>query len=133
MARSRLSTAKRKSGTGSGVKDNARRPWTPIAATKENLLEQMLSMYWKGVTREVKYIILTLKDWQKQSLASVVLGEEKDYFVHGFDTFIDQVSETSRQFATEYGMEYFSSYLHYDRTYTLFSCTASPKRAPHGL
>jgi hypothetical protein len=109
VARSRLSTP-----AGGRVKDNPCQPWTPIAATKENLLENMLSMYWKGVTREVKYIILTLKDWQKPSLASVVLEEEKDYFVHGFDTFIDQVSKTSREFAAKYGMEYSSSSLHYD-------------------
>jgi hypothetical protein len=59
-------------------------------------------MYWAGVKRELGHIILTLKKWQTSEYASTILVDEEDDFLHGFDTFVDQVSETSRGFAERY-------------------------------
>jgi hypothetical protein len=77
-------------------------PWTPIKSTKENLLDQMLRMYWNGVLRELQYMILSLSDWQHNKLSAAIL-EEDDGTVCGYDTFLDQVSESSRAFAISYG------------------------------
>lgn len=60
-------------------------------------------MYWNGVKRELAHILLTLRKWQQPEYASTILSDETDNFIHGFDTFIDQVSETSREFAARYG------------------------------
>jgi hypothetical protein len=74
-------------------------PWHELDSTEKNLLAELRSMYWAGVKREMAYILLTLREWQQPKYASVVLNDEKDKFVHGFDTFIDQVSQPSRKFA----------------------------------
>jgi hypothetical protein len=60
-------------------------------------------MYWNGVKREIAYILLTLRKWQQPEYASMILGDETDDFIHGFDTFVDQVSENARDFAARYG------------------------------
>jgi soluble cytochrome b562 len=60
-------------------------------------------MYWNGVSREMAHILLTLRKWQQPEYASVVLSDETDDFIHGFDTFMDQVSESARDFAARYG------------------------------
>lgn len=59
-------------------------------------------MYWAGVKRELGHIILTLQKWQTPEYASTILADEEDDFFHGFDTFVDQVSETARDFAERY-------------------------------
>jgi soluble cytochrome b562 len=63
----------------------------------------MQTMYWNGVKRELAHILLTLRKWQQPKYASTILSDETDDFIHGFDTFIDQVSETAREFADRYG------------------------------
>jgi hypothetical protein len=80
-------------------------PWTPIKSAEDRLLEEMLRMYWSGVLREVEGIILDLSVWQKSRLSSVVLEEEKkgEDVVSGYETFLEQVSESSRAFAVRYG------------------------------
>jgi hypothetical protein len=54
-------------------------------------------MYWDGVRREIPPILLTLRKWQRQ-YATLVLPDEEDQHVHGYDTFLDSVSHASRQF-----------------------------------
>ena len=80
-------------------------PWNPIESTPENLLEtlidEMTKMYWDAVSKEIGNIILTLKLWQQEDFAET-LSEEKDGSVHGFDTFLDQVSENARRSAFRY-------------------------------
>lgn len=65
-------------------------------------------MYWNGVKRELAHILLTLRKWQQPEYAFKILSDGRDDFIHGFDTFIDQVSETSREFAAGCGK--FTSY-----------------------
>ena len=79
-------------------------PWTEIGDAGTYLLQELTSLYWEGVKRELEVILLTLKKWQEPEYSSVVLDDEKEKFVHGFDTFIDQVSQESREFAIRYGM-----------------------------
>ena len=69
----------------------------------QSLLPELEQMYWDGVKNELEAIVLTLKRWQDAEYSSVSLDEETDDFVHGFDTFIDQVSKESRAFAERYG------------------------------
>lgn len=64
-----------------------------------HLKDELIGMYWQGVARELPYILLTLKRWQSRDETSSPLSEEQDAHVHGYDTFLDQVSHTSRQFA----------------------------------
>jgi len=79
-------------------------PWTEIGDAETYLRQELTSLYWEGVKRELEVILLTLKKWQEPEYSSVVLDDEKEKFVHGFDTFIDQVSQESRAFAIRYGM-----------------------------
>jgi hypothetical protein len=78
-------------------------PWHLIGAGKDHLLEQLESLYWEGVKGELEIIIRTLRTWQQPQYSSVVMHDENDNFIHGFDTFIDQVSQESRAFAARYG------------------------------
>jgi len=85
-------------------------PWHLIGPAQNHLLEELENLYWEGVRGELEIIIRTLRIWQQQNYSSVVLDDENDDFIHGFDTFIDQVSQESRAFATRYGM--FGRHLH---------------------
>ena len=77
--------------------------WTKIIGpVQETLLRELQKMYWDGVKRELIHILLTLRKWQQSDFAETTLLDEKDDFIHGFDTFVDQVSESSRNFATRY-------------------------------
>lgn len=75
----------------------------PEVVTFEALLQQLEKIYWDGMKNELEVILLTLKRWQEAEYSSVLLDDETDDFVHGFDTFIDQVSQQSRAFADRYG------------------------------
>ena len=77
--------------------------WTAIGDSRNHLLEELKKLYWEGVKCELEVILFTLKKWQQPEYSSIILGEEDDDFIHGFDTFIDQVSQESRAFATRYG------------------------------
>jgi hypothetical protein len=79
-------------------------PWHLIGPAEDHLLAELEKMYWEGVRRDLEIILLTLKKWQQPEYSSVFLSDETDSFIHGFDTFIDQVSQESRAFATRYGM-----------------------------
>ena len=77
--------------------------WSPIKGPVERtLFPELQKMYWDGVKRELAHILLTLKKWQQPEYASTILIDEEDDFIHGFDTFVDQVSESSRDFAARY-------------------------------
>lgn len=72
-------------------------PRTLIGPAAEHLQNELLKMYWIGVQRELPYILLTLRRWQSCEDMAGLLPDEKDNHIHGFDTFLDQVSYTSRQ------------------------------------
>jgi hypothetical protein len=59
-------------------------------------------MYWDGVKREIEVILITLRKWQESDDGLKEPEEDTDDFIHGFDTFIDQVGQESRAFATHY-------------------------------
>lgn len=63
----------------------------------------MRDMYWTGVKHELSLILLTLKEWQRPRYASIMLNDETDLSIHGYDTFIDQINQSSRDFAERYG------------------------------
>src|SRR5208282_4318384 len=73
--------------SGNNVHYTPKLPWREIESTQTNLITQMRMMYWAGVKREMAHILLTLRDWQQPKFASVVLDDENDDFIHGFDTF----------------------------------------------
>lgn len=80
--------------------------WTrigPEGGGAQNLLPELEQMYWDGVKNELRVILITLRRWQEAEYSSVSVDDELDDFVHGFDTFIDQVSEERKEFADRYG------------------------------
>jgi hypothetical protein len=78
-------------------------PWTLLGPGREVLSLELEELYWEGVRGELENIIWTLKTWQKPDFSNVTVAHEEDDFVHGFDTFIGQVTEESRAFAIRYG------------------------------
>jgi hypothetical protein len=76
--------------------------WKTIPDPQHALFQELQEMYWNGIKRELKQIILTIRTWQSSEFANINLPDENGAMT-GFDTFIDQVSESSRQFATQYG------------------------------
>ena len=86
----------------SNVADGPRTPWERVGPAEAHLHRALLDMYWSGVKRELAHIVLTLKKWQQPEYAETVVPDEQDDFIHGYDTFLDQVSQTSRDFAHRY-------------------------------
>ncbi|KAI0096241.1 hypothetical protein GGR51DRAFT_568720 [Nemania sp. FL0031] len=75
--------------------------WNLIGDAKDNLFDELEKLYWIGVRHDLEYVLSTLREWQKPQYQNTRLKEESDCFIHGFDTFIDQVNEASRAFADE--------------------------------
>ncbi|KAM0425121.1 hypothetical protein ACHAPT_009681 [Fusarium lateritium] len=75
--------------------------WSP--AGSHDLLAELQSLYWEGVKAELENIVRTLKAWQQPECSDVSVSEEDDTHIHGFDTFLDQVSQEARAFAKRYG------------------------------
>ena len=84
--------------------DNPNLPWDPIEtpSTHAVLRDMLLNMYWHCVRRDTVDILRSLVEWQTY-FHTVLLPDEEDHHIHGFDTFVDQVSETSRKFAERLG------------------------------
>ena len=81
------------------------REWELIPNAPSTLLPELKSMYWAGVRRELVQIIRTLKAWREIEAdeGGGELEEEGGDKICGFDTFLDSVSESSREFAVRYG------------------------------
>ncbi|KAG7285969.1 hypothetical protein NEMBOFW57_008265 [Staphylotrichum longicolle] len=88
-----------------GISDHKKLQWVPIGAAQDVLLVQLKAMFWDSVECELKEIIRTLRGWQAADLNDVELEDEANVEIYGFDTFIDQVSESSREFSVEYAKE----------------------------
>jgi hypothetical protein len=78
-------------------------PWL-LRGGRDALRSELEKLYWEGIKAELENIIRTLKAWQEPDVANVTLPEDKDDFVHGFDTFIDHVSQEAREYAIRQGM-----------------------------
>ncbi|KND89961.1 hypothetical protein TOPH_05340 [Tolypocladium ophioglossoides CBS 100239] len=75
---------------------------TPIGPAAAHLEQQMLGLYWAGVKEELPHLLLTLRKWQqRRDFADARLRDESPDlgFIHGYDTFLDQVSHSSRRFS----------------------------------
>lgn len=82
---------------------NDARKLETIGPGADHLLAEMRSMYWAGVRRELKNILLALKTWQQEDFADIILEDEKgEQWIHGYDTFVDSVSEWGREAAKRY-------------------------------
>ncbi|KAM5354211.1 hypothetical protein ACJ41O_000861 [Fusarium nematophilum] len=78
--------------------------WTLVGPGQEHLLLELESLYWDGVKAELENIVRTLRAWQDEEEDSRVFDkDEDDGHIHGFDTFLDQVSQEARAFAIRYG------------------------------
>ncbi|RBR23899.1 uncharacterized protein FIESC28_03209 [Fusarium coffeatum] len=77
--------------------------WTKVGSGKDHLLSELESLYWDGVRTELENIVRTLKVWQQPEYAQVTIQDEDDDHIHGFDTFLDQVSHEARAHAIRYG------------------------------
>lgn len=89
------------STTPSHVTKSNAYPRAEIGPAALHLRDEMLKMYWAGVRRELPGILLSLETWQSGKHADP-LPDEEDAHLHGYDTFVDQVSNTSRHFAHRY-------------------------------
>ncbi|KAH8705641.1 hypothetical protein BGW36DRAFT_367945 [Talaromyces proteolyticus] len=79
--------------------------WSPIGLGNDKLRGELEELYWKGVENELENIVRTLEVWQRPEFADVTVPDEKDDFIHGFDTFINQVSQEAREFALSYDLK----------------------------
>jgi hypothetical protein len=70
--------------------------WCDVGEAQNTLLEELTKLYWIGIETELESVLIALRYWQKQNQPDL---EEADTFIHGFDTFIDQVSDEGRGFA----------------------------------
>ncbi|KAL3707712.1 hypothetical protein TMatcc_005693 [Talaromyces marneffei ATCC 18224] len=99
----RLSISKSKSSAQSTrVPAVHHEEWSPIANSRESLQRALEDMYWEGVRDELENIIRPLAIWQQPEFADVLVPDENDDFIHGFDTFVDQVSQHAREHAIRY-------------------------------
>ncbi len=80
-------------------------PWSAVGIGTDTLRGELEELYWQAVRGELENIIRNVKLWHEPELASIVLTQEspEDEFVHGFNTFIDQVSHEARAFAFRQG------------------------------
>lgn len=78
--------------------------WSLVGSGNTHLLDELEKLYWQGVRTELENIVHTLKIWQQPEYSGVNIDEENDTHIHGFDTFIDQVSQQTRAFAVRYGI-----------------------------
>ncbi len=78
--------------------------WTPLGPGKGTLFPELEKLYWEGVKGELENILRTLEIWQRPEFSDVKVADEEDTFVHGFDTFIGQVTKESREFAIRFGI-----------------------------
>lgn len=90
----------------SNVTTAPRYPRTLIGPAEEHLYRELSGMFWQGVRREMAHILLTLRKWQKDEDAAIIVPDEEDDSIHGFDTFLDQVNYRTRQFAKLYNKKF---------------------------
>ncbi|KAF4982823.1 hypothetical protein FZEAL_1615 [Fusarium zealandicum] len=83
---------------GKHITDAPPIPHTSIGPATGHLKNELVKMYWKGVEREIPYLLLTMRQWQSRDDCSELLPDEEDDLIYGYDTFLDQVSDISRQF-----------------------------------
>jgi hypothetical protein len=64
-------------------------------SNQETLLRMLLDMYWKGVSREIKHIIISLRGMEDLGLGYSQIEKERqsNSKIQGFDAFIDQICE----------------------------------------
>jgi hypothetical protein len=92
-----------KSDASGDVTRTPKVPRQKVGPAKTNLHGALHPMYWAAVRRELKHILLTLRKWQLVEYASTILPDEEDHFIHGYDTFLEQVSQSTRKLADEHG------------------------------
>ncbi|KAK5988534.1 hypothetical protein PT974_10017 [Cladobotryum mycophilum] len=86
------------STSGSHVTDAPAIPRKQIGPATIHLKQELVRLYWASVKRELPHILLTLRRWQvKSEYAKTVLDDETDDHIHGYDTFLNQVSHSSRR------------------------------------
>ncbi|KAK4122064.1 hypothetical protein N657DRAFT_635497 [Parathielavia appendiculata] len=70
----------------------------PLDGGFETLRSELERLYWQGIKAELENIIHTLQAWQEPEFADSPTSGEDD-FVHGYDAFLDHVSQGAREFA----------------------------------
>lgn len=91
------------SSSGSHVTDAPEVPRVQIGPAANHLRDAMMVMYWAGVRRELPHIVQTLRKWRtRDEYSTTVHPDEEDRYIHGYETFLDQVNHTSRGFSDRY-------------------------------
>lgn len=78
--------------------------WTKVGPGSTHLYQQVETLYWTGVEEELENIIRTLRSWQREENSGIQIDDETDEIIHGYDTFLGQVSSGQRAFAKRYGL-----------------------------
>lgn len=95
------------SGPPSSITDAADTKWREVGKAEDHLLQELTNLYWIGVESELESVLLALRAWKSPKKGSDDQGEDgdedEDDFIHGFDTFIDQVGEDGHFLAEKVG------------------------------
>lgn len=79
--------------------------WEFVCSDRGGLEKELGSMYWDGVKQELEAILDVLHRLQQpkhyEALKDLLPSHRNEEY--GFETFIDQVSESSHDFAKAYG------------------------------
>ena len=102
VASRKVETKSKNVVSGANITPGEKVKWEHVGTGGAELYRQLKEMYWDGVGRDLKSILWALKKWQDPSLTALRVEDEADELIHGFDTFVDQVGQTSRIFANRY-------------------------------
>ena len=98
------STPQSQSSASSNITSAPDQPWVQVGPAKDHLFVKLKELYWIGVRTELENILFTLKEWQASDYTDPIPLESEEDFVHGFDTFVDQVNQGARDLAKRYGI-----------------------------
>ncbi|KAF9885599.1 hypothetical protein FE257_012805 [Aspergillus nanangensis] len=80
-------------------------PWSQIGSGREHLVQELEKLYWEGARDELENIIRTLQYWRDPQCADITPEGDEDDHIHGYETFLDQLSRPARDFAARYNVK----------------------------
>jgi hypothetical protein len=77
--------------------------WEPVGPSQDYLLGELEKLYWQGAKAEIENVIDTLRTWQGDSFRSAAAtAMESPDALEGYDSFLNNVSQWSREYAEMY-------------------------------
>ena len=77
--------------------------WEPVdgPSNRETLMTMLLDLYWNGVYREVKHILLSLISLQNHAPSQVEEERERNGDVVGYHAFIEQICAQPEEYVED--------------------------------